>query len=209
VVFERRMTVAKLADGGLWLHSPVDPLPEFFDAVSSLGPVRHIVAPNRLHDRYVNAWLERFPEAEFWSSPGFIQTNPAMRVRPIELTDDARPPWGDELLHCVLAGSPILSEVWFCHRASRTLIVTDAIQNHDTRRDGWYSGLLKKLSGVAAPHGGSPRDWRLIVRDRAALRESVDRMLAWDFDRLIVCHGVCVETGARTFVERGMSWLKS
>ncbi len=53
------------------------------------------------------------------------------------------------------------------------------------------------------------RDWRLTVRDRSAARQAQERMLSWDFDRLIMSHGRCLETGARPFVERAFSWLDS
>ena len=36
---------------------------------------------------------------------------------------------------------------------------------------------------------------RLGIRDRRAARASVDKILQWDFDRIIVTHGDVLETG--------------
>src|SRR5258706_12966354 len=64
-----RMTVARLADGGLWVHSPIDPTGEVRAAVDALGPVRHVVAPNPWHHLFVRPWRESYPQAAAWASP--------------------------------------------------------------------------------------------------------------------------------------------
>jgi hypothetical protein len=33
-------------------------------------------------------------------------------------------------------------------------------------------------------------------------------MLAWNIDRVILAHGVCVDRGAREFVEDAFRWLR-
>src|SRR5262249_27677276 len=47
--FTSTMTVLRLSDGGLLVHSPVALTPERRRAVDSLGPVRHLYAPNVYH----------------------------------------------------------------------------------------------------------------------------------------------------------------
>ena len=87
------------------------------------------------------------------------------------------------------------------------MIFTDIIQNHEPDADGWFFRTGKKLNGILAPDGGCPRDWRLSVRDRDTARRARDRILAWDFDRMIVTHGRCLTEGAHPFVERAFAWL--
>jgi hypothetical protein len=36
---------------------------------------------------------------------------------------------------------------------------------------------------------------RSVIRDRAAAGQSLERILAWDFERVIVTHGEVLETG--------------
>ena len=39
-------------------------------------------------------------------------------------------------------------------------------------------------------------------------RESLEKLLSWDFDKLIIAHGICIEKDAKPFVERAFRWLK-
>jgi hypothetical protein len=48
---------------------------------------------------------------------------------------------------------------------------------------------------------------RFIVRDSTAARESLERILEWDFDRVIVAHGDVVESGGKEMLRDGYSWL--
>src|SRR3569623_1637624 len=68
--FPTRMTLARLPDGGLWCHSPIAPDDGRFDAVDALGPVRHLVSPNKLHYAHIAVWKQRYPQACAWASPG-------------------------------------------------------------------------------------------------------------------------------------------
>ena len=51
--FSTRMTVVQLADGSLWCHSPIAPNESLFQALDSLGPVAHLVSPNKIHYAYM------------------------------------------------------------------------------------------------------------------------------------------------------------
>lgn len=206
IPFDTRMTVVRLADGGLWLHSPVAATDARVQAIAALGPVAHIVAPNRFHHLFVGPWAARCPDAQVWADPALRRRRPELRIDH-DLAPTAPPAWRDDLDQVYFAGSEFLPETVFFHRASRTLIVTDVLQNHDPTRDGWFWRGVKRLAGIVAPNGGAPRDWRLTVRDRDAARRSRDALLALDFDRLIVTHGLCFDRDARPFVERAFAFL--
>ena len=47
----------------------------------------------------------------------------------------------------------------------------------------------------------------LLIRHRPSARASLERILAWDFDRVIVAHGDVLEHGGREALRRGYSWL--
>src|SRR5690606_12182094 len=67
--FPTRMTVIRMADGGLFIHSPT-PITESLRAeIDALGPVRHIVGPNRIHYWWVPEWRNAYPEAEVYLAP--------------------------------------------------------------------------------------------------------------------------------------------
>lgn len=205
IPFTTRMTVARLSDGGLWLHSPVAATEDLIVAVEALGPIQHIVAPNKFHHIFVRDWIERFPYATTWAGPGLAE-----RVEQrfdLELGDSAEACWALDLDQLIFAGSKVLPESVFFHRRSKSLIITDIIQNHEPSADGWFWRTVKRLNGIVAPNGGAPRDWRMTVKDRDAARASRDRMLAWDFERLVITHGRCLDAGAHEHVERAFAWL--
>jgi hypothetical protein len=46
-----------------------------------------------------------------------------------------------------------------------------------------------------------------LIKDKRAMRESIDRILEWDFDRVIMAHGQVVERDGRDLLRAGYSWL--
>ena len=47
----------------------------------------------------------------------------------------------------------------------------------------------------------------LLIRDRKAARESMQRILAWDFDRIVIAHGEVLESGGKEALRAGYRWL--
>ena len=88
------------------------------------------------------------------------------------------------------------------------LIAADFIQNHPIEPDKPLLNALWRLAGVAHPNGGVPLDIRLSFTDRTLVRRSLEKLLLWDFDKLIIAHGVCIGKDAKPFVERAFRWLR-
>jgi hypothetical protein len=108
------MTVLRLRDGSLLLHSPVvidDPLA---GALAAIGPVRHVVAPSSYHHLFVTACLDRYPRAALYLAPGL----PAKRadLKPAGILGADTPPWAGEVDALVIEGTPKFREVAFFHR---------------------------------------------------------------------------------------------
>jgi hypothetical protein len=178
-----RMTVVRLGDGGLVVHSPIPADDELAAAIAALGPVRQVVAPNRIHHLFVAPFLQRFPGASLLGAPGLPAKRPDLTFAG---TLDGTAPW-PELAQTTIDGAPKIGEVVFFHRPSRSLIVTDLLFNV-TRPASFSTGLLMRAMGNYRRLAGS-RIWRFQVRDRAAFRTSLDRVLAWDFVRILPGHG--------------------
>ena len=45
------------------------------------------------------------------------------------------------------------------------------------------------------------------MRDRAAARQSLEQILAWDFDRVVVAHGDILDSGGHQALSAGYIWL--
>jgi hypothetical protein len=58
-------------------------------------------------------------------------------------------------------------------------------------------------------HFGTTFVEKMLVRDRVAARASLERILGWDFDRVVMAHGVVLESGGREALRRGYAWLVS
>jgi hypothetical protein len=197
------MTVVRLPDGGVFLHSPVTADAATHAAVDAIGPVRAIVAPNRVHHLFAGAWKAAYPTARLLGAPGLDAKRKDLAFDSI-LGDAPDPSYAGALDQALMAGVPHMEEVLFLHRASRTLITTD-FAFHPTPRSGRGLRLWCRLTRVGA--FGPNLVVRMLIRDRAALRASLDRVLAWDFDRVTVTHGEPLGSGGKEALRRAYAWL--
>jgi hypothetical protein len=199
-----RMTAIRLSGGRLWLHSPVSPDPELRAQLDALGRVCLAVAPNRLHHLYAGDLAKSYPEVRLWLAPGLERKRPDLAYEAI-LADEAPEEWQGELDQVFFRGRPYENEVAFFHRASRTLLLCDLAFNFGPATALPTRLLMKAIRsyGRLSPSKLDP----LLVRDRPAARESLERILAWDFDRVIVAHGDVQERGGRELLREGYAWL--
>lgn len=199
-----RMTVVRLADGSLFLHSPVSLDAELRSQLDALGRVRWAVAPNRVHHLYAGRVAAHYPDVLLFVAPGLERKRPDLVFAGV-LGDEAPEPWRGQLDQCFFRGRPYENEVVFCHRASRTLILCDLAFNFRERTHP-LTRLLMQLIRSYGRFGPSRLD-PLLIRDRRLARASLERILAWDFDRVVVAHGDVLESGGRTALREGYAWL--
>ena len=147
-----------------------------------------------------------FPAAELWAPRQ--KSNEFQRLPFIGILGDTPPPcWANDIDQLVFKGNPFIDEVFFLHKESRTVIMADFIQSRRIVRGKPLLNTLFKLAGVAYPNGGVPCDIRLSMTNRFLARRSLEKLLSWDFDKLIIAHGVCIEKDAEPFVRRAFRWL--
>jgi hypothetical protein len=199
-----RMTVARLAGGRLWLHSPVALDADLRRQLDALGRVCFAVAPNRLHHLSAGKVAEAYRGARLWFAPGLERKRPDLVYEAI-LGDEAPEEWRAEVAQVFFRGRPYENEVAFFHRASRTLVLCDLAFNFGPRSPQPTKFFMKLIRsyGYCGPSKLDP--W--LIKDRRAARESLERILAWDFDRVIVAHGDVLETGGHETMRRGYAWL--
>ena len=209
--FSTRMTVIRLQDGGLWCHSPIAPNEALFAAIDALGAVRHLVSPNYIHYAHIPAWQARYPQAVAWASPGVRERAAKNRIAvrfDADLDDTAPPDWAGQIAQTLFRGSRIMREIDFFHHASRTLILTDLIENIETAKmRGGFWKLMMKLAGNSDPDGKAPIDMRATFTDRDAARASLKQLLAWQPARIILAHGRWYAENAEAELRRAFRWL--
>jgi Domain of unknown function (DUF4336) len=197
-----RTSLIKGQDGALIVHSgcPLDDETRHF--VDGLGSVASIVVPGNFHHMYAAEWDRAYPDAELFASPGVARKSPALRhARLIE--DGVQYPWSSELDHRMVQGNWIIREVAFLHRATRTLILTDVIEyfTDDTPSDWQVRFWLKTVFRMWDRPAFAP-EYRMLWRDRSLARQSLEAILAWDFDRIVIGHGELVHADGKAAARR-------
>lgn len=198
-----RMTVVRLPSGALWVHSPIALTPELHTALAELGPVAHIVAPNRYHHLYAGPMHEAFPEAALYARPKLRTKRSDLRID-VDL-DETSADRFEGVFDAVHIGGTLLDEVVFVHRPTRTLIAADLVENFKTSSHFMTRQYLK-LAGI---HGrpGFSRFMRPMIRNRARTRQAIDRLLTFDFGRIVLSHRDIVPEGGRDVVGDAYAWL--
>lgn len=197
-----RMTVVRLGDGGLFVHSPVAIDAQTRREVDALGEVRAVVAPSVFHHLHVRAWMDAYPDALFAACPGLEWKRPDLAFSCV-LGDPPHEIWARDLAQ-VYFSARRENEVVFFHERSRTMICADALLNLSTHA-GRSTRAIARLMGNTAPGVGWVEP--LMIRDRSLARRQADRILEWDFDKVVLGHGASLERGGRLAMRHAYGWL--
>jgi hypothetical protein len=199
-----RMSVVRLGDGSVLLHSPVPIDDALAREIDAIGPVRHIVAPNLFHHLHVGPALARWPDARSYAPAGLAKKRRDLRID-ARFDEDADLPFSGELEPLSIRGCD-LAETVLLHKASKTVVSADLSENFKTM-DHLPTRLYLKVSGVYGRPGWS-RLLRFVYKDHTLARASIDRLLRWDFDRAVIAHGEPFREGAKAAVEQTFTFLK-
>ncbi len=209
--YPTRCVVVRLADGALWVWSPIQLSAPLREAVDRLGRPGHLVSPNKLHHLYLADWQAAYPGSLLWGPGSTAGKRPELRFQaPLE----DRPPaaWGGAFDQVWFNGSRFMDEVVFFHRASRTAILADLSENFSDAflRANWraWARWLARTWGIVEGRGYAPLEWRLTFFDRRATRRARDRVLAWDPERVIMAHGEWQRKDGRRYLETAFAWIR-
>ncbi|RLB42086.1 MAG: hypothetical protein DRH30_05485 [Deltaproteobacteria bacterium] len=199
-----RMTVLRLGDGSLLIHSPIALDDSLKREIDTLGPVGHIVAPNLFHHLHAGDAARAFPEAKLHGAAGLRKKRPDLRLDAL-LGEQNEPAWRDDLDTLTIEGT-LLNETIFWHKPSGTLVTADLIENFESA-DDWWTRLYLKAGGI---HGkiGLSRMLRLAFRDRKKARRDIDQVLGWGFDRIVLAHGNPIGSNGVDALRETYAWLR-
>lgn len=207
--YPTRSAIIRLENGDLWIWSPVKLTVELHAEVDRLGPVRHLVSPNKLHHLYLSEWKAAFPGAQLWGPRSTIRKRLDLAFREA-LQDDPPADWRPDIDQAWFRGSFAMDEIVFLHRPSATAIVADLIQTFSDaflrEHWGWYR-FLARLDGLTEDQAGAPREWRWSFINRAPARRARDKVLDWECRNLIVAHGVRPGRIDAAFLPQSFKWL--
>jgi hypothetical protein len=207
--FTTRMTVVRLGNGDLFLHSPIAFDPALADRFRAMGKVRHLVSPHQFHYAHIGEWSRAFPQAVTWASPR-VRERAHSRGIDVKFNRDigpeAPPEWRGEIDQTAVPGG-IFGEIVFFHKSSKTLILADTIINLelDKVRQPWR--FAAKLTGMYYPRGQIFFGMRLpLLFQRRRTKVAAQKILSWKPERIILSHGRCFDTSGTAVVERVLGW---
>lgn len=200
-----RMTVLRL-DGGLCVHSPVPIDAATRDEIEKLGEVIALVAPSNCHHLYFSSAQRAFPRARTFGTADLQRKRKDLRFDEI-IGEEPSSFWTGQLEQ-VVVGNRIMREIDFFHRASRTLVAVDLVENFSDQTAGTNRVLRAMLRALGM--WGRPRaapELRWFTRDRVAARNAVERILAWDFERAVIAHGDLLNRSPHDAIREAWRWV--
>lgn len=196
----RRMTVVRLKDGRLWIHSSIRLQPADLEWLKAQGEAAYVVVPNIFHGSDAPWMLTQFPNAQLFVPAAKHAHFVKQGLKPLSLGQF--PQISGELLNVATHGSRVDESV-FLHVPSKTLILCDLAFN----MGDVFSGFEKRFMGwnkVGGQFGPSRLTKLVFTKNRRAMVDSYRRILEWDFDRVVVNHGDVLETGGKPLLRAGI-----
>ncbi|MGJ5038588.1 SDR family oxidoreductase [Bradyrhizobium sp. HKCCYLRH3059] len=205
-----RMTVIRLPSGDLLLHSTTRFTHALREELEQLGPIKYLLAPNVAHWMFLPDWQAALPNAQVFAAPGLAERQQVRRSGlriDRELTDVTPDEWSADI-QLVLVAAPMFTEVELFHRPSRTLVLTDLVQNLAPEGLGIVARTAANLLGITAPDGKAPTHLRMLLRlGGRAVRLAAARLIALAPERVVFSHGRWFDTGGAHQLRRALGWL--
>ena len=184
--FERRMTIARLRDGGLVVFSAIALDEDEMARLDALGRMAWLVVPGDDHRLDAKIWLQRYPTMHVAAPAGAREK--ALEVVPIEST---APDFDDPDVRWITVPGTREHEAALTVRGAKgtTLVVNDLIAN--IRHEHGFTGWMLRMMGFAGDEPNIPGVRRLaMIKDSHAL---ADQLQAWseiaDLHCILVSHG--------------------
>ncbi|NES18455.1 MAG: DUF4336 domain-containing protein [Symploca sp. SIO3E6] len=207
-----RMTVIRFNHNKLMVISPIYPEDKIIQQLAQLGTVNYIISPNLYHHLFIAPFKKIYPDAELWATSGLEQKRSDLPIDKIFNDEcslqfleqvEVSPVIGFNTLD--VTGYSPLNEWVFFHTESNTLIITDIAYYFDafsspimqlvTKLFGGYQQLRPSfLEKIATP-------------DKEQVKQSIQRILSWDFERVIMAHGSILEQDAKQQFKLGYEWF--
>lgn len=202
-----RMTVMRLGDGSLLLHSPIRHSPALAHAIAELGPVRHLVAPATAHWQFIAGWQRAFPDAVSWAVPG-LRDRAQVKRSGLRLEHDlgetAPAEWGGTIRQGLVRGVG-LTEAWLLHEPSATLVLTDLVQNLEPGRLPPVSAVAMRLARADAGHPALQVRAALLAGGEQA-RSDIRAMVALAPEKVVFAHGAWFADDGAARLQRAFDW---
>jgi hypothetical protein len=197
--FKRNVTLLRLGDGRLIVHSSAPFTEEHVAAIRRFGQPAWIVEATLMHDTFAKEGRWAFPDLPYLAPEGFEKAS-GISTRLL-----SPPPvdWAGEV-DVVKIDGVRSNEYALYHRRARTLVVGDLFFSFPNNVQGWQRFFARHFMRLPRLFGISALFRLFVLRDKDAFKRSLNTLLALDFERLVVAHFEPIEKNAKRIVEQAL-----
>ena len=144
---------------------------------------------------FVTDFQQKYPNAETFICPGLERKRPDIHFDWI-LGNVPDPRWANVLDQVVIQGTRIIWEVVFFHKPSKTIILVDLLENIGDDYQHKAGLLLRFWWKVVYKMWNNPKaapEYQMGWGKKAIVKQGLDKIIAWNADRVILAHGEFVE----------------
>jgi hypothetical protein len=196
--FARNVTLLRLRDGRVVIHSSAPFTAEDIAAIRGFGAPAWLVDATLLHDTFAKEARAAFPDLPYLAPDDFAKASGI----PTEPLDAPPSDWKDEIDVLKLDGHR-MSEYALFHRRSATLVVADLFFSFPRETRGCARFFVRHIMRLPRLFGISVF-FRMTISDRQAFKSSMKALLQWNFDRLVVAHREPIDKDAKPTVEQAL-----
>jgi hypothetical protein len=188
--FERRMTVVRLANGGLAIYSPIALDEMQMQRLEAFGAPAFLVVPGSHHRVDAKIWKDRYPTAKIVAAEGARKA-----VDEVVAVENTSPNFGDPAVRFFTVAGTSQDEAALTVSTidGTTLILNDILANVQNAKG--INNVVAHVFGFAGKKPKIPLPEKLSVLDDKAALAAQFRQWADDasLKRIIVSHGEIIE----------------
>jgi len=204
--FGNKMTVIKYDDDKLLLHSPIPISPHLIKEIDALGQVKLLMAPNLMHNLFINQWKQHYSEALLIAPKHIKEVDYDISLEEITQSEKSNLIIPSNLRVQFIAGMKGLHEYALIHIPSGTLVLTDLAFNINNVKGIW-SNIFFRLYGAYGKFGPTYLT-KFIIKNKAKFSQSIETIFSYDFDKIIVSHGDLVARDGKSHFSKAFSHIK-
>ena len=221
-------STVKLQNGSLAVFSPTALTPEVRSTVDTLGAdVKYLAALDYEHHIFLSEWSRAFPAATVLGVEGLPEKREAdpatagLKFQHVWTAQNKRDMHVDADFDAEFdveyVNGHANKELVFYHKPDKTLIEADlmfnlpATEQYSKSGEDPTTGIWTKLFSPLQHTSGTAIwqkrfIWYLTSKDKPSFNDSMGKIDAWDFDRIIPCHGDVIETGGKGIFQKVFGW---
>lgn len=217
-----------MQSGALAVFSPTALTPEVRSTVDLLGSnVKYIAALDFEHHIFISDWSRAFPSASLLGVEGLPEKRESSSStagsnfkyiwtakNKHDMTVDSE---FDQEFEVEYVDGHANKELVVLFKRDKTLIEADllfnlpSIESFARSSDNPEAGLLNKVFNRVFSTKGSAIwhkriQWYAMAKNRPSFNASTQRIAAWDFDKIIPCHGDVIENGGKGIFQKVFEW---